>query len=131
MKTSVLLVYDNKLHRAVTTRLLAKAGYEISVAGDGEEALRLACKDHPDLILLDMLLPRMAGQDVLRALKGNPDAAKIPVIVVTGLSQKNEEKLRKEGAAAFLEKSVLEVDKQGKTLIQLVGTVLRESALNP
>ena len=127
MKTNVLLVDDSKLLRAANSHLLAKAGYEVLVASDGEEGLRLACENHPDLILLDMLLPKMAGQDVLRALKANPDTAKIPVVVVTGLSQKNEEKLRKDGAAAFLEKSVLELDKQGTSLIQIVGTVLRES----
>lgn len=127
MKPNVLLVDDNKVHRTVTTRLLAKAGYEISVAGDGEEALRRAGEDHPDLILLDMLLPRIPGQDVLRTLKANPDTAKIPVIVLSGLPQTNEEKLRKEGAAGYMEKSAFEQDKKGNSLLELVGTVLRES----
>jgi putative two-component system response regulator len=57
------------------------------------EALSVAHQSHPDLILLDMMLPRLDGPSVLRALKADPLTAQIPVAVVTGLSQKNEEKL--------------------------------------
>jgi putative two-component system response regulator len=57
------------------------------------EALSVAHESHPDLILLDMMLPKLDGPSVLRALKADPLTAQIPVAVVTGLSQKNEEKL--------------------------------------
>jgi putative two-component system response regulator len=57
------------------------------------EALSVAHQSHPDLILLDMMLPKLDGPSVLRALKADPLTAQIPVAVVTGLSQKNEEKL--------------------------------------
>jgi putative two-component system response regulator len=57
------------------------------------EALSVAHQSHPDLILLDMMLPKLDGPSVLRALKADPLTAQIPVVVVTGLSQKNEEKL--------------------------------------
>ncbi len=62
----ILLVEDSKFLRLATERALARAGYEINSAPDGEEALRLAKEKLPDLILLDMLLPKMSGPDVLR-----------------------------------------------------------------
>jgi CheY-like chemotaxis protein len=74
------------------------------MALDGEEALTIAAESHPDVILLDMMLPRLSGPEVLRSLKQNPATAPIPVIVLTSLSQKNEIKLRNDGAAGFMEK---------------------------
>jgi len=67
--TKILLVEDSKFLRLATERALARAGYEMSSAADGEEALRLAREKLPDLILLDMLLPKVSGPDVLKALK--------------------------------------------------------------
>src|ERR1022692_4934084 len=67
--TKILLVEDSKFLRLATERALARAGYETSSAVDGEEALRVAREKMPDLILLDMLLPKMSGPDVLKALK--------------------------------------------------------------
>jgi CheY-like chemotaxis protein len=67
----------------------------------------VAREGHPDLILLDMLLPKMDGATVLRELKKDPLTAQIPVVVVTALCLKNEEKLLKDGAAAFLQKGSL------------------------
>jgi CheY-like chemotaxis protein len=67
--TKVLLVDDSKFLRLATERALARAGYDVSTAVDGENALQLAREKRPDLILLDMLLPKMTGPDVLKALK--------------------------------------------------------------
>jgi CheY-like chemotaxis protein len=78
----------------------------------------------PDIILLDMMLPKISGQEVLRALKANPATMGIPVIVLTSLSQRNEEKLLSEGAAAYFEKSALELDKNSDRLVATVETVL-------
>ena len=86
----VLLVDDSKFLRMVTERTLSKAGFEVITAADGEEALQAANDELPDIILLDMMLPKISGQDVLRALKANPATMHIPVIVLTSLSQKNE-----------------------------------------
>ena len=65
--TKILLVEDSKFLRLATERALARVGYEMSSAADGEEALRVAREKLPDLILLDMLLPKMSGLDVLKA----------------------------------------------------------------
>jgi CheY-like chemotaxis protein len=104
---TILLIEDSKFLRIANGRILTKAGYRVVVAVDGEEALHIVHQCVPDAILLDMMLPKMGGPEVLRALKQNPLTAHIPVIVVTGLSQKNEQKLRDDGASAFLEKGQL------------------------
>ncbi|HWX55122.1 MAG TPA: response regulator [Verrucomicrobiae bacterium] len=121
---TVLLVDDSKLLRFATERTLVKAGYRVVCAEDGEDALRRVYLDRPDLVLLDMMLPKMSGPDVLQALKADPATARIPVVVLTGLSQRNEGKLLKEGAAAFLEKGAL-VDRPAM-LIEEVGRILRD-----
>jgi CheY-like chemotaxis protein len=104
---TVLLVEDSKLLRADREHILKKAGYLVITAVDGVEALILAYESHPDLIVLDLMLPKLDGAAVLRTLKADPATAKIPVVVVTALSGKNEEKLMLEGASAFLEKGLL------------------------
>jgi CheY-like chemotaxis protein len=91
---------------------------------DGEEALRVANEKLPDIILLDMMLPKISGPDVLKALKANPATMDIPVIVLTSLSQKNEERLLSEGAAAYFEKSTLQLDKNSNRLAAAIEAVL-------
>ena len=70
MKTTVLLVEDSKFQKLVNERMLHKAGYTVLNASDGEEALRLARETIPDIILLDMLLPKLGGREVMQALAG-------------------------------------------------------------
>jgi two-component system alkaline phosphatase synthesis response regulator PhoP len=123
-KSKVLLVEDSKFLRAATERALSRAGYAVSTASDGEEALQIAKEQLPDIILLDMMLPKISGPAVLKALKENPATMDIPVIVLTSLSQKNEEKLLSEGAAAYFEKSTLELDKNSTRLETVIQTVL-------
>ena len=127
-KSKVLLVEDSKFLRMATERALSNAGYLVSTAADGEEALQLANDKLPDLILLDMMLPKISGPNVLKALKENPATMHIPVIVLTSLSQKNEEKLLSEGAAAYFEKSALALDQNSSRLADKVETVLARAS---
>ena len=120
----ILLVEDSKFLRLATERALTRAGYEMSSAADGEEALRVAREKLPDLILLDMLLPKMSGPDVLKALKEDALTQAIPVVVITGLSQKNAARLQEDGAFGFLEKSALELDKGSEKLLTAVEEIL-------
>ena len=106
----ILLVEDSKFLRLATGRALARAGYEMSFAGDGDEALLMAAENLPDLILLDMMLPKMSGPEVLKALKKEPTTAAIPVVVLTGLAQTNAARLQGDGAFAFLTKADLALD---------------------
>ena len=107
-------------------KALSRAGFEVVAASDGEEALRMAHTRIPDLILLDMLLPKLGGVEVLHELKKDPLTASIPVVVLSSLPQKNEAKLLKEGAAAYFDKSTLGLDQHSESLIQIVKRVLGE-----
>jgi CheY-like chemotaxis protein len=131
MTIKILLAEDSKFLRMATERALARAGYEVCSAADGEEALRMAREKVPDLILLDMLLPRMSGPEVLAALQKDGLTKAIPVVVITGMSQKNEARLRKEGASGFLEKSALELDKGSEKLLTAVQEILRQRTPEP
>jgi CheY-like chemotaxis protein len=122
--TKILLVEDSKFLRMASERALARAGYEVISAGDGEEALRLAREKLPDLMLLDMLLPKMSGPDVLMALKKDPLTKAIPVVVITGMAQTNAARLQQDGAAGFLEKTALEFDKGSDKLLSAVRDIV-------
>lgn len=120
----ILLVEDSKFLRLANERILAKAGYGVVTASDGEEALRAITNSVPDLILLDMLLPRLGGPELLRALRKNPDVADVPIIVLSSLSQANEVKLKAEGASAYIEKSKLILHEKADFIVQVVQQFL-------
>jgi CheY-like chemotaxis protein len=124
--TKILLVDDSKFLRLATERALSRAGYDVSTANDGERALEIAREKRPDVILLDMLLPKMTGPDVLKALKKDPATAGIAVVVLTGLSQKNAVRLQQDGACAFLEKSELGLDKGCETLLAALAGIVQK-----
>jgi len=105
---SILVIDDNLSLQIAFTKILTSAGYHIGTASDGEEGLRLARESIPDLIVLDMLLPKLGGVEVLRALKRDPATKRIPVIALSGLPRSNEAKLLGEGAVSYLEKERLE-----------------------
>lgn len=126
--TKILLVEDSKFLRVATERALTRAGYETFSAADGDDAIPLARDRQPDIILLDMLLPKMTGLDVLRALKADPLTKAILVVVMTGMSQKNAQRLKQDGAAGFLEKSSLELDKGPEKLLAALQEILKSTA---
>jgi two-component system cell cycle response regulator DivK len=123
----ILLIEDSKFQRVANQRALVRAGYDVLEAEDGEEGLRVARENIPDLILLDMMLPKVSGLEVLRILKLEPLTKHIPVIVLTGLGQGNEAKLLTDGAAAFLLKSEKSLENNSLVLIQTVESVLRKT----
>jgi CheY-like chemotaxis protein len=122
----VLLVEDSKFLRVATERTLTAAGYQLICAGDGEEALRLARQHSPELILLDIMLPKMTGPDVLKALKRDEATAAIPVMMLTSLSQKNAKALEKDGAAAFFEKSDAMLGGGPESLVAAIEKMLKK-----
>lgn len=124
--TKILLVEDSKFLRMATERALTRAGYAVSTAVDGPNALEAARSEKPNLILLDMLLPKMAGPEVLKMLKKDPATAEIAVVVFTGLSRKNAVRLQHDGAYAFLEKSDLDLDKGSQKLVIAVGQIVHD-----
>ncbi len=122
--STVLLIDDSKFLRRANELSLTKAGHQIVTASDGEEGLRLAREKKPDIIVLDMMLPKLGGAQLLQLLKGDPLTAKIPVIVLSSLPQKNELKLIADGAAAYLEKSSLALDQCSSELSRAITKIL-------
>ena len=125
---NILIVEDSRFLRLSNERALTKAGHNVISASDGEEGLRLAVERQPDLIILDMLLPKMSGRDVLRAIRANSDIRKTPVMVLTSLPQANEDRLLKEGATAYFEKSLLTIDKESAPFVAAVEKLLARVA---
>jgi len=70
---------------------LHKVGYDLISAQDGEAVLKMARERKPDLILRDMILPKLSGPEVLKRLKAEPETAPIPVVVVSSLPEKNRQ----------------------------------------
>jgi CheY-like chemotaxis protein len=79
----ILLVEDNEMNRDMLSRRLQRKGYAVVMAHDGEEGLELARSESPDLILMDISLPKMDGWQVTKFLKSNPETKGIPVIALT------------------------------------------------
>ena len=120
----ILIVDDSRFLRMANERALVKAGHTVITAADGEEGLRLAQEREPDLVVLDMLLPKLSGPDVLRALRKSVETASTPVMVLTSLPQCNEQKLIGEGATSYFAKSELMLDKGTGLFVQTVEKML-------
>src|SRR5215207_2998131 len=79
----ILLVEDNEMNRDMLSRRLQRRGYEVLIALDGEEGVKMAQSEAPDLILMDMSLPVIDGWEATRTLKGSAETKGIPVIALT------------------------------------------------
>lgn len=79
----ILLVEDNEMNRDMLSRRLLKAGFEMVIAVDGEQAVDLARSEAPDLILMDISLPGLDGWEATRRLKTMPETRSIPIIALT------------------------------------------------
>lgn len=87
----ILVIEDEANIQKLVNANLTDSGYKVFVAGNGEEGLRLAQREHPSLILLDLRLPVMSGWDVLMFLKADRKLQKIPVIIMTATVPENSE----------------------------------------
>ena len=107
----ILLAEDDRLLRKAAEATLKRQGYRVVLAVDGEEALQVARAERPDLILLDLIMPKRQGFEVLRELKGSPDTAGIPVIILSNLGQERDiQQAMDLGAVAYYVKANLSLD---------------------
>ena len=88
--TRILIVEDNELNRDMLSRRLARKGYDVLLAVDGETGLAVASAEIPDLILMDMSLPVVDGWEATRQLKADPRLQNIPVIALTAHAMAND-----------------------------------------
>lgn len=102
----ILLVEDDEALAQMYTMRLQAEGFTIEHVANGEDALSAAVKFHPDLILLDAMMPKISGFDVLDILRNTPETANIRIIMLTALSQpKDKERAEKLGVDDYLVKS--------------------------
>ena len=100
-----LVVDDSAVIRELIAVNLELEGFEVATAGDGESALSLARELHPDVITLDVMMPRITGFEAVELLRQEPDTASIPIVMVTGRAQAADRARGEEvGVDAYLTK---------------------------
>lgn len=91
--------------------LLSRAGYDVSCAGDGEAALAAVRRDRPAVLILDLMMPKLSGFEVLKAVRADEALAKLPILMLTAKGQEKDRQLAQElGADAFITKPFSNVD---------------------
>jgi two-component system cell cycle response regulator DivK len=102
---TVLYVEDNEFNRKIVRHLLARTTYRLIEAMDGEAGVATAREARPDLVIMDIQLPKLSGLEATRQLAAAPETRSIPIIVITSFALAGDEQKAKEaGAAAYLAK---------------------------
>jgi len=109
-KSVILVVDDKQLNRRLLTRFLVRQDVDIIEAEDGKQALVLAKKHHPDLVLMDIAMPVMDGFEATRRIKADPQLKNIPVIFVTAYGNERAAEIEKAGGDGFLSKPISKLD---------------------
>jgi CheY-like chemotaxis protein len=118
----VLIADDNQQNRELLEAYLADEGHEILMAADGRETLEVALREQPDLVLLDIMMPKLSGYEVCQQLKESAETRDIPVLMVTALKEMGDiEKAVAAGADDFLTKPVhrLELKTRVRSLLRV------------
>jgi two-component system, cell cycle response regulator DivK len=114
MKT-ILYVEDNEMNRKIVRALLKKTSYRLVEAFDGEAGVAAALAEKPDLILMDVQLPKMSGIDATRALRANAQTAATPILVITSFALSGDEQKAKDaGATGYMAKPYSPMDLLGR-----------------
>ena len=122
MKT-ILYVEDNEFNRKIVRHLLARTTYRLIEATDGEAGVTTAREARPDLVIMDIQLPKQSGLEATRELRADPATAAIPIIVITSFALAgDEEKAREAGAVAYLAKPY-----SPRELLQMIRNLVPES----
>ena len=103
----ILIVDDSPTERHVLNELLTKAGYDVIASDNGEDAIRKAKHDRPDVILMDIVMPGLNGFQATRAISRDPDTKSIPVIICTSKSQETDRIWgMRQGARSYIVKPI-------------------------
>lgn len=121
-KQSIIVVEDESFLSKVLAERLEDEGFgQITVAGNGEEALAMIKQHNPDIVLLDMILPKMNGFEVLEVLQADPKLKKIPVLVLSNLGQDQDiEQAKKLGARDYIVKSNFSLQKVVEKIMSIL-----------
>ncbi len=102
---TILYVEDNELNRKIVRDLLKRTAYRLIEAHDGEAGVAMALEQRPDLVLMDIQLPKISGMDAIRRLRAEPTTAATPIIAITSFALSGDEQKAKDaGATAYLAK---------------------------
>jgi len=125
----ILLVEDDNNLREIFELRLQADGYQTLVAGDGEEALVIAMKDKPDLIICDVMMPKMSGFEMLETLRNAPEMANTKVIMMTALGQAEDQaRGAKLGVVKYLVKSQVTLEDFARVVREVLGAAASTSA---
>jgi two-component system, cell cycle response regulator DivK len=120
---TVLYVEDNEYNLKIVRQLLARTSYRLIEAVDGELGVETARRELPDLILMDIQLPKLSGLDATRALRADPKTAAIPIIVITSFALSGDDQKAKDaGASAYLAKPY-----SPRELLQMIRKLVPEN----
>ena len=116
----ILLVDDDKFLQKLNSSKLKQLGFEVDIAVDGENALSQMKETKPTLVLLDLIMPKKDGFTVLAEAQADPEISKIPIIVLSSLSQESDLKRIKElGAKGYFDKNNTDYDQLKKKILSL------------
>ena len=130
--SKVMVVEDDAALREIYSIRITAEGYEVVSAGDGEEALAMAVREKPDLILSDVMMPKISGFDMLDILRATPETANIKVVMMTALSS-DDQRQRGErlGADRYLVKSQVGIEDVVNTIHEVLGDRAAPVAVEP
>ncbi len=120
--SKVMVVEDDASLREIYSIRITAEGYDVISAGDGEEALAMAVREKPDLILSDVMMPKISGFDMLDILRSTPETADIKVVMMTALSGDDQrERGERLGADRYLVKSQVGIEDVVNTIHEVLG----------
>lgn len=120
--TKIMVVEDDAALREIYSIRITAEGYNVVSAGDGEEALAVAVREKPDLILADVMMPKISGFDMLDILRNTPETANIHVIMMTALSSEDQrERGERLGCDRYLVKSQVGIEDVINTIHEVLN----------
>ena len=127
--TKIVVADDDRMFRKAAETTLRRQGYSVATASDGEEALRFVRSEQPDIIVLDLIMPKLQGFDVLQTLKQDSLTSHIPVIVLSSLAQDQDKQEAMDlGAVAYFNKSAFSL---GELVSQIEQTLAKGQGTCP
>ncbi len=117
----ILLVEDNEMNRDMLSRRLARRGFEVLIAENGQSGVDLTVSERPDLVLMDMSLPVMDGWEATRRLKADPDTSAIPIIALTAHAMASDRELALEAGCDDYDSKPVDLSRLVRKIEQLLA----------
>ena len=119
--TRILLVEDNEMNRDMLSRRLARRGFEVLIAENGQSGVDLTVSERPDLVLMDMSLPVMDGWEATRRLKADPNTSAIPIIALTAHAMASDRELALEAGCDDYDSKPVDLSRLVRKIEQLLA----------